>query len=237
MLASWIFGKGGPIASLSTVKKRFLMCAYKYALPFIVSVYDFWRFRRFQPPQEDSASRRFQKVHLQTAYSILRRTFHYVTKSSFRGIIAATLVSLGGYSTVSIYAGSRSTYICPAVTNGVAVFRGIAFLSMLCDSVILVGIAELFRAEPEKRKQEKRKYSFLSERMRRINHLQAVGLIWAVIGAFVQNSRSEHDNQLFLDAEFTRSAFGQTVLVVLSIISAWQMVGAHLYPMFYFPDD
>lgn len=45
------------------------------------------------------------------------------------------------------------------------------------------------------------------------------------IGLFVANNRSEYENQPFLDGNYSRSAFGQALLVVLFIVSTWYMVG------------
>lgn len=236
MRAPWICCKE-PIASHSSVNAQLLINLYQYAIPFIVSIYDFWRDRRFQPTAEYNVSHRFQKIPVQAAYSTLRRAFYIMTQSRIRGIFAAALVSIGGYTSAFIYAGSHSTYICATVTHGAGVIRGLALLSMLSDTIILIGIVELCRVDAEKLEARKKNVlmslgagllvsssTWLSLEYFLIYHLQAVGFIWVFIGMFVQNTRSENENQLFLDAEYTRSAFGQAIFVVLCVISAWQMV-------------
>lgn len=122
-----------------------------------MSIYDYWRERRFQPTAEYTASRRFSKAEVQAAYSILHRAYCYMTQSRSRGIIAAFLVSIGGFGTGWLYAGSQSTYICPIVLHGAAVFRGLAFLSTLLDSAILIGVAEFCRTDVEKVEARKKK--------------------------------------------------------------------------------
>lgn len=49
-------------------------------------------------------------------------------------------------------------------------------------------------------------------------------MIWTIIGHFVRNSRPEHSGQPFLDAKYSRSAFGQALLVIIFVLSSWQMV-------------
>lgn len=86
-------------------------------------------------------------------YSTCRRVFHYLTQSRFKGVIAATLLSLGGHLAIPFLAGSQSTYICPLVSNGTSRMQMILFLNVLVDSALLIGIAELIRQGAESTEQ------------------------------------------------------------------------------------
>ncbi|KAJ6005279.1 hypothetical protein N7451_003223 [Penicillium sp. IBT 35674x] len=193
---------------------------YSYAIPFIVSLYDYWRYRRLQPTQEYVSSHRFQSVPIQVAESVYRRCFYYMTKSGFRGIIAAALVSIGGYSASSFLAGSQSTYICPIILKTAFWMRIVGLISLVFDSLILMGVAELFEFGGERSETRRHQRALLSLGA----GLLVIALIWAIIGIFVEQSRPEHRGQPFLDAEYTRSAFGQALLVLFFILSAWQML-------------
>ncbi|KAJ5934141.1 hypothetical protein N7466_003688 [Penicillium verhagenii] len=195
---------------------------YSYALPFTVSLYDYWRYRRLLPIEEYVSSHRFKSVPVQVAESIYRRCFYYLTKSHFRGVIAAALISLGGYSASSFLAGSQSTYICPLSLHAAFWMRLIGYLSLLFDSLILMGLAELFEfAERTEARRNQRALMSLGA------GLLAIAFIWTIIAIFVEQSRPEHSGQPFLDLEYTRSAFGQALLVLFFIVSAWQMLPSY----------
>jgi len=161
-----------------------------------------------------------------------------MTKSNFRGIIAAALVSIGGYSASSFLAGSRSTYICPIILDTAFWMRIIGLISLAFDSLILMGVAELFEFGAERSETRRQQRALMSlgagllvsgrsfnagEIFLTFIH-QVIAFIWTIIGIFVEQSRPEHRGQPFLDAEYTRGAFGQALLVLFFILSAWQMV-------------
>lgn len=89
------------------------------------------------------SSQRFQSVPVQVAHSAARRCLYYLLQSRARGIIAAGLVSLGGYSASSLLAGSQSTYVCPIVTHAALRIQVIRLLNAVFDSLVLVGFTEL----------------------------------------------------------------------------------------------
>jgi len=115
----------------------------QYAIPFLVSLYDYWCNRRSQPTEEYVHLQRFQGLPIQLAYSTCRGTFYFLTKSRVRGIIAATFLSVAGYMAASFTAGSRSTYVCPIVIHAAARLRIIRVVNTLVDSVLLIGVADL----------------------------------------------------------------------------------------------
>ncbi|KAJ5654634.1 hypothetical protein N7490_001637 [Penicillium lividum] len=196
---------------------------YSYAIPFILSVYEYWRYRRLQPKEKYVSSQRFQSVPIQMAESIYRRCFYYLTKSHLRGVIAATLVSIGGYSASSFLAGSQSTYICSIVHHTALWMRIIGLMSLVCDSLILMGVAELFEFGAERSETRKQRRALMSLGA----GLLGIAFVWTIIGLFVEQSRPEHSGQPFLDAEYTRSAFSQALLVLLFTLSAWQMLPSY----------
>lgn len=118
----------------------------QYAIPFIVSLYDYWRNQRSQPTEEYVHLQRFQGLPIQLAYSTCRRSFHFLTKSRLRGIIAAAFLSVAGYMATWFTAGSQSTYVCPIVINAAARLRIIRVINTLLDSVLLIGVADLCHA-------------------------------------------------------------------------------------------
>ncbi|KAJ5803567.1 uncharacterized protein N7503_006017 [Penicillium pulvis] len=193
---------------------------YSYAIPFIVSLYDYWRYRRLQPTQEYVSSHRFQSVPIQVAESVYRRCFYYMTKSGLRGIIAAALVSIGGFSASSFLAGSQSTYICPIILKTAFWMRIIGLTSLVFDSLILIGVAELFEFGSERSETRRHRRALMSLGA----GLLVIAFIWTIISIFVEQSRPEHRGQPFLDAKYTRSAFGQALLALFFILSAWQML-------------
>lgn len=120
--------------------------AKQYAIPFIVSLYDYWRHQRSQPQEGYVHLQRFQGLPVQLVYSTCRRSFHLVTQSRARGVIAATFLSIAGYMASSFTAGSQSTYVCPIVINAAARLQVIRVVSTLIDSILLIGVADLCRA-------------------------------------------------------------------------------------------
>ncbi|KAJ5179173.1 hypothetical protein N7492_002383 [Penicillium capsulatum] len=192
---------------------------YSYAIPLLVSIYDYWRNQRWRAVGEYDPSQRFQSLPVMVAYSAFRRALHYVTQSHFRGVIAAALVSLGGHLAVSFLAGSQSTYICPIVLHGASRMQMIRLLNVLVDSTLLVGVAELFHQGVESTAARgKRTLTTLGA------GLLAVSFLWVIISFFVANARPEHSGQLLLDPKYSQSALSQALLVVFLSASAWYML-------------
>lgn len=131
--------------------------AKQYVIPFIVSLYDYWRNQRSQPREEYVHLQRFQGLPVQLAYSTCRRSFHFVTQSRARGIIAATFLSIAGYMVSSFTDGSQSTYVCPIVIHAEARLRVIRVLGTLMDSILLIGVADLCRAGADHEGQRKKR--------------------------------------------------------------------------------
>lgn len=214
---------------------------HQYAIPLIVSLYDYWRNQRLRPRESYVPLQRSQGSSLQATRSIFRQSLHYLTKSPFRGVVAAGLVSIAGYAASSLTSGSQSTYVCPIILHGAAHLRTFRFINLLVDSALLIGVADLWRSDIEN--EEKRKQRTLislgagllvsgcsseyepdpSNRPQ-----QGIAVLWTIIAFFVRNSRPEHTGQPFLDGKFARSALGEALLAVILVLSAWQMVSSNL---------
>lgn len=115
----------------------------QYALPFTISIYDYWRNQRSRSVESYDSSQSFQNLPLMVVYSTFRRGWYYLTQSRFRGVIAAILLSLGGYLASSFWAGSQSNYICPLVHQSASRIQGIRLANVLVDSALLIGFTEL----------------------------------------------------------------------------------------------
>ncbi|KAK5795835.1 hypothetical protein VI817_005120 [Penicillium citrinum] len=192
---------------------------YTYAIPFAISIYDYCRNQRTRPEDDYVSHLRYQSRPIQAAYSACRRSFHYLTRSKYRGILAAILLSLSGYSAASFYAGGRSTYICPIIHHGATQLRGLRLLNVLLDSILLIGVAELYQNDGCL-ESNRRKRAFFSLGV----GLVAVSLLWLVIGFFVSNSLPEFIGQPFMDLRYSRSAFSQATLAMLLAFAAWQLL-------------
>ncbi|KAJ5278713.1 hypothetical protein N7478_004085 [Penicillium angulare] len=195
---------------------------YSSAIPFLVSLYDFWYYQRLRIIDEYVSSQRLQSVPVQVVHSISRRAMYYLTQSRFRGIMAASLVSIGGYSAASFLAGSQSTYICPITLHTANRIQIIRVVNTLLDSLILVGFTELCGYGADKSE---------ARRKRTLKCLGAglliIALVWSIISIWVPQSRPEHSGQPFLDLRYTRSAFGQALLILAFVISTWKMLPSY----------
>ncbi|CAG8298156.1 unnamed protein product [Penicillium salamii] len=192
---------------------------YAYAIPFVVSLYDFWCNQRSRQTENYVPIQRFQKLPLQVTYSMSRRSFYYLTQSRFRGMIAAAFLSIGGLLASSLLAGTRSSYICPVVLNGASRLQSLEIFNLFVDSGLLIGIAELCRIGGQfDDARRKRALTFLGA------GLLGVSFIWSVLSFWVPNSSPELAGQPMLDLEYSRGAFSQSILVLLLVVSAWNML-------------
>ncbi|KAJ5498643.1 Lipopolysaccharide-modifying protein [Penicillium expansum] len=192
---------------------------YAYAIPFVISLYDYWRNQRSRQVDKYVPIQRFEKLPLQVVYSASRRSFYYLTQSRSRGLIAAAFLSVGGLLASSFSAGTRSTYICPIMLHGASRLRSYRLFNLFADSVILIGITELCRIGTQfDDARRKRALTFLGA------GLLGLSLVWSVIPYLVPGSFPELASQPVLGLEYSRSAFSQSVLVLILVLSAWHML-------------
>ncbi|KAJ5838619.1 uncharacterized protein N7525_003807 [Penicillium rubens] len=192
---------------------------YAYAIPFVISLYDYWRNHRSRQVDRYVPTQRFEKLPLQVVYSVSRRSFYYLTQSRFRGLIAAAFLSIGGLFASSFSAGTRSTYVCPIVLHSASRLRSYRLFNLFADSIILIGITELCQIGAQfDDARRKRALTFLG------TGLLGLSLVWSVISFWVPDSSPELAGQPMLDLEYSRGAFSQSVLVVILVLSAWHML-------------
>ena len=125
--------------------KQLKRCSGQYVIPFVISLYDYWRNQRSRRVDGYVPTKRLEKLPLQVVYSVSHRSFYYLTQSRSRGLIAAAFLSVGGLLASSLLAGTRSTYICPIVSHGTSRLQSYRLFNLFADSVLLIGITELCR--------------------------------------------------------------------------------------------
>lgn len=102
-------------------------------LPLLISAYDYWRWQRFRPKDDDTAP----------DGSVYDAIGAKLTHGRFRYIPAACLLTLGGFLASSRQSGSRSTYICPIVLGLGRSIPLMQWLGVLLDCFLAVTAAEL----------------------------------------------------------------------------------------------
>lgn len=131
---------------------------YSYAIPFLVSIYDYWRNQRYQATEKPVVTDSLRGC-FRTLFTLCRRAYFSLCQSRLRYVISAAFVLAGGLITSRFDDGKESTYICP-ITSGLAprlhIFK---ILSVFLDSLILIGAAELSR---DARPHEARKQTLVS---------------------------------------------------------------------------
>lgn len=132
---------------------------YSYAIPFLVSLYDYWRNQRYQNVEKSFVADSPPNSKLRILITIYKRAYSKICQSRLRYVISAAFLLAGGLITSRFGDGRESTYICPII-SGLAtrlhLFQG---LSVLLDSLILIGAAELAH---DTRSQDTRKQTLLS---------------------------------------------------------------------------
>ncbi|KAJ5542538.1 hypothetical protein N7535_004960 [Penicillium sp. DV-2018c] len=193
---------------------------YAYAIPFVISLYDYWRNQRTRQVEKYVPTHQFDQLSLlQVVYSLPRRIFHYLMQSRFRGLIAAGLLSIGGLLASSFSAGNRSTYICPVVSHGASRLQSYRLFNLFADSVLLIGVTELCRIGAHfDDARRKRALTFLGF------GLLVVSLVWTIKSRWMIGGSRDFAGPSVLRVEYSRSAFNQSVLVLILIFSAWHML-------------
>ncbi|KAJ5601099.1 hypothetical protein N7510_010633 [Penicillium lagena] len=192
---------------------------YEYAVPFAVSLYDYWRNQRSRRPSDYIPLAQSAQPQSPSLSIPSRGFLSYLFQGRLRFVIAASLLLIGGCLASSLPAGQQSTYICPEVVGEALRLRTYKILNILLDSFLLIGIAELWR-EISRMQELQRRRTLVSLGI----GLFGVAFVWTIIGIFVQRHLPEHNGQLFLDAKYSRSALSQALLAVILVLSAWHIL-------------
>ncbi|KAG0161503.1 hypothetical protein PDIDSM_9037 [Penicillium digitatum] len=192
---------------------------FAYVIPFVISLYDYWRNQRSRRVDGYVPTKRLEKLPLQVVYSVSHRSFYYLTQSRSRGLIAAAFLSVGGLLASSLLAGTRSTYICPIVSHGTSRLQSYRLFNLFADSVLLIGITELCRMGTQyDDARRKRALTFLGA------GFLGLSLVWSVISYWIPDGSPDFAGQPMLDLRYSRDAFSQSVLVLILVLSAWHML-------------
>lgn len=209
---------------------------YTYAVPFLVSLYDYWSNQRSRPIDKSFAADSTSWKKFRILGTLYRRAYSNLCQCRIRYVIAAGFLLAGGLITSRFHDGKESTYICPIISGLALRLHIFRLLNVFLDSLILIGAAELSR---DVRTQEARRgmlvswsYPLLVSFLALGAHdntsnlcLQGVAIFWAITGAIIAKRTTGVGPNGFIDAHYLRSAFGQSVLVVFLLLSASQMVG------------
>lgn len=128
----------------------------KCAIPFLISLRDYFRKQRHQPAgdslplvESTSAPRRVLRLSYQ-------RFHHGLPHSRQWYLISTALLAFGGLLVSSFDNGRASTYICPLVSGNywrIPLFRAI---SVLLDTALVIGIANTYNEWVQSSEQERR---------------------------------------------------------------------------------
>ena len=108
-----------------------------------MALYDYWRNQRNRPVAKWSAPERPQNAHLRAIATFASRMHNFLFQSRLRYVIAAFFLLTGGYITITFSHGLESTYICPNTSSVYTRMRVFTIFSLILDSLILIGAAEL----------------------------------------------------------------------------------------------
>lgn len=128
---------------------------YAYTIPFLVSLYDYWRNQRRRTIEKSFASDSASWGKLRILASLCRRTYSNLCQSRPRYVIASAFLLAGGLITSWFPDGRESTFICP-ITFGLAQrLHFFKVLDVFLDLSILIGAAELSRdAQPQEARKQ-----------------------------------------------------------------------------------
>lgn len=132
---------------------------YSYAIPLLVSLYDYWRNQRSQNVEKSFVADSPPNSKLRILITIYKRAYSKISQSRLRYVISAAFLFAGGLITSRFGDGKESTYICPIVSGLGPRLHIFQVLDVLLDSLILIGAAELSH---DTRSQDTRKQTLLS---------------------------------------------------------------------------
>lgn len=131
---------------------------YSYAIPFVVSLYDYWRNQRHRAVEKPVVTESASRGRLRKLLALCRRAYLSLCQCRPRYVISAAFVLAGGLIT-SRFHGRESTYICPIISGLAPRLHAFTVLGVFLDSLILIGAVELCR---DARPHEVRKHTLVS---------------------------------------------------------------------------
>lgn len=118
----------------------------QFAIPFLLSIYDYWRNQSTSPPPEEEWELdKLQSTQFPAVVHSYKRIRFRLFHSRQKYILASTFILIGGLAATSFYDGQKSTFICPLVSGQTQFLRLLGMLCPVIDTVILVGAAEMSR--------------------------------------------------------------------------------------------
>jgi uncharacterized membrane protein len=203
-----------------TVKIECAPAGYAYAIPFLVSIYDYWRNQRSRsiPDGSDADSEISLNARIRKLVSTARRLHALFCQSRMRYVISAAFLMIGGLMASEFQKGIQSTYICPISSGQYSLLRFISILSVLLDTAILISVSELFRESTGPR-EGRNKHFLISCGF----GLIGVAAFWTLI-AIILAIRARDQNDGFVISHYLPSAFNQSLLMTLLVLSASQLV-------------
>lgn len=203
-----------------TVYNECAPTGYAYAIPFLISLYDYFRDQRSRQVEDYTLpSEQLASVHLRILATSYRRFRHYVLGSRQRYLISASLISLGGLLASAFHKGQSSTYICPLVSGEMLRIWLFRNTSALLDAILLIGVAEISRewanSPEEKRRPLIRLCGYL---------LLGVAAFWTVVGVIITLRHGRGGITLSVDDRYVQSAIGQGLLVTSLLAASLQLI-------------
>ncbi|KAL2863890.1 putative capsular associated protein [Aspergillus lucknowensis] len=185
---------------------------HAFLVPLFVAIYDLWRNQRAtgnwaRPNSQHNAV-------IRAFITIASGVRFFVLQSRLRYIVSTAFLAMSGFLAAPF--STESTFICPIVSGQRVRQRTLNYLSLILDSLILAGAAEL-SSEGGRSREGRKKQAVLSWGY----GLLGVALFWI---AWVIHLTVKAEGGTFVTSHYLRSAWCQAVLITIVITSASQLV-------------
>lgn len=144
MCASWIWCECSYRPDLTY--HSFSTKTRQYAIPFLLSIYDYWRNQSTSPPPEEWELDKLPSTKFPAVVNSYKRIRFRLFQSRQKYIVASVFILIGGLAASSLSDGRKSTYICPLISGRAQLLHLLGALCPVIDTLILVGAAELSRS-------------------------------------------------------------------------------------------
>ncbi|KAL4931726.1 putative capsular associated protein [Aspergillus undulatus] len=186
---------------------------HTFLIPLFVAIYDAWRNQRaperwVRPDQSEDAL-------LRIPITIASRLRYFVLQGRLRYVISAAFLAVSGLLVASFHKGQQSTYICSIVSGQHLRQQTFRTLGLILDCVILIFAAEL--SGEGARREGKRKQALISW------GYGFLGVVLFLGGWFIYLTVTAQPGT-FITSHYLRSAWGQSVLATIVIVSGSQLL-------------